>query len=198
MKKWAKILILYIVFIAGCTNPFSTRTPEDPDLSSTQPTSFNLQNDPNTLLAKIQQTYEFKDSKSYKDCFANPSVFPGGFLFIPDQNEASRLTNWILDDEERYFTNLVNKFDVVFDFNPEQAVPQPIPGTSDTMLLEFDYIITASDGILGTERYEGRSVMRLLKTPQEIWFIYRWLDLQEASKSDSTWSTLKANFRISS
>lgn len=198
MKRWAKISFLCIVFIAGCTNPFSTRTPEDPDLSSTQPTSFNLQNDPNTLLAKIQQTYEFKDSKSYKDCFANPSIHPDGFLFIPDQNEASRLTNWILDDEERYFTNLVNKFDVTFDFNPEEAVPQPIPGTSDTMLLEFDYTITASDDILGTERYEGRSVMRLLKTPQEIWFIYRWLDLQEASKSDSTWSTLKANFRISS
>ena len=198
MKRQILISMICVSFIAGCANPFSTRTPEEPDLDSTQPTSFNLQNDPNTLLAKIQQTYEFKDSKSYKDCFANQAIVPGGFLFIPDQNEASRLANWTLEDEERYFTNLVNKFEVTFDFNPDEAVPQPIPGTSDTMLLEFDYTITASAERQQPERYQGRSIMRLLKTPQEIWFIYRWIDLQEVSVSDSTWSTLKANFRISS
>ena len=89
-------------------------------------------------------------------------------------------------------------FPLGLDFDPTKAVPQPVPGTTDTMLLEFDYTITATAIGNQPERYQGRSIMHLLKTSQEIWFIYRWIDLQQVNVSDSTWSTLKANFRISS
>jgi hypothetical protein len=196
MRSYALTSFICFVFIIGCTNPFDTRTPEEPDPDSTQPTSFNLQNDPNTILAKIQQTFEFKDSKSYKDCFATPAIIPGGFVFIPDQNEASRFSNWTVAEEERYFIDFTSKFDVTVQFDPQQPVPQPIAGTNDTLILDFNYTITAAADRFPPELYRGRSVMRILKTPQEIWFIYRWLDLQETDTGDSTWSTLKANYSV--
>lgn len=201
MKKQIFIcIIICAAVVSRCTNPFSTRTPEEPDLGNGTGISDNsLQTDPNRVLEKIEQAFEMKDSRAYRACFADESFIGIGFSFIAEDTEMPRLTDWTLDDEERYFNNLVSSATVDFAVIPESPIPTPVSNSPDTLQLDYEYVISVTQLRASIERYKGRSIMRILKAPDELWYIYEWHDLRvsRASQSDSTWSTLKANFRIS-
>ena len=201
MKKQSFIfIIICAAVVLHCTNPFSTRTPEEPDLGSGTGISDNsLQTDPNRILEKIQQSFEMKDSRAYRACFADVSLIGVGFSFIAEDTEMPRLTDWTLDDEELYFNNLISSATVDFAVIPENPIPTPVSNSPDTLQLDYEYIITARQLRANSERYKGRSIMRILKSSDELWYIYEWHDLRVSrdSQTDSTWSTLKANFRIS-
>ncbi len=199
-KQFSIFVIICVSAVLHCTNPFSTRSPEEPDLGSGTGISDNsLQTDPNRILEKIQQAFEMKDSRAYRACFADASLIGVEFSFIAEDTEMPRLTNWTLDDEERYFNNLVSITSVDFLVSPENPIPTPVSNSPDTLQLDYEYLITTKQLRANSERYKGRSIMRILKFTDELWYIYEWHDLRVSrdSQTDSTWSTLKANFRIS-
>ena len=198
IKNIITTLAVMAFLFAGCTNPFSTRTPEAP--SGDTSIDRNLQTDPNQVLTKIQQAFQQKDTQAYQDCFADSTLTGSSFAFTPEQNESYRLNNWEITDERNYFFNLVNAeelqtVDIQYPGSP--AIPTPVTSSPDTLEIDFNYLITA-EFRTKTEMYQGRSILRILKSPEELWYIYEWLDLRNSSDiSDSTWSTLKANYRIS-
>jgi len=199
-KQFYIIFITCAAVLSQCTNPFSTRTPEEPDLRRGTGISDNsLQTDPNRILEKIEQAFEMKDSRAYRACFADKSLVGVEFSFIAEDTELPRLPDWTLDDEERYFNNLVSSATVDFAVIPESPIPTPVSNSPDTLQLDYEYVISVAQLRASNERYTGRSIMRILKAPDELWYIYEWHDLRvsRASQTDSTWSTLKANFRIS-
>lgn len=183
---------------AACANPFSTRSPENPESGSGQtPIDNTLQTNPNTILAKIAQTFRLKDSRSYLECFATETMIPGGFHFVPENDESARLSNWTVQDENNYFTNFTSIVQTAtIDFSNESP-PTPVRISQDTLQIDFNYLITAQFRT-NTERFQGRSIIRILKGSNQLWFIYEWEDLRlETDENPITWSTLKANFRYS-
>lgn len=196
MKRSAIIVLAVLLGTAFyCTNPFDTRTPEEPDPGG-QPTVGNgLQNTPNTVLTQIKLSFEEENSQLYQDCFADPLKIGATFMFLPEQDEATRLVNWTLDNEKQYFRNFINsdelkKVELTYNTLSEIQV------TVDTFKTEFTYEITA-EFITKTDRYQGRSILGLLRAQSnQLWYIYEWVDLRLGpEQSDSTWSTLKANYR---
>lgn len=192
------LFVLLTALLMHCTNPFTTRTPEAPEGDNTL--SRNLQTDPNTILTKIQQSFQQRDTQNYFDCLADTVQSRSGFNFIPEQAEADRLNNWQREEERTYFFNLINtdELDRLQVDILEQTFPAPVTTSPDTLEMDFTYLITVKFRTK-TERYQGRSILKILKSTGELWFVYEWLDLQgsDGNVSDSTWSTLKANYRIS-
>ncbi len=191
---------LFAIFCFGlfyaCANPFSTRTPETPNLGN-DISDNSLQTDPNRMLEKIQQSFELKDARSYRACFAEAALVGQNYLYIAENSEAARLINWGVDDEENYFLNLTSEGDVVLQFSPENPLPTPVSTSPDTLQLDFEYEISAVFQVR-TEHYRGRSVLKIFKAADERWYIFEWRDLlkQGGTAADSSWSTLRANYRI--
>ncbi len=180
----------------ACANPFSTRSPETPNLGN-DVSDNSLQTDPNRILEKIQQSFDLKDARSYRACFAEVALVGQAYLYISENSEAARLINWGVDDEENYFFNLTSDGDVVLQFTPEKPLPTPVSTSPDTLQLDFEYEIAVIFQ-QRAEHYRGRSVLKIFKAGDERWYIFEWRDLlkQSSTIADSSWSTLRANYRI--
>ncbi len=189
-----RLSIIFLLFFLCCTNPFATRNPDKP-AQNTNPQPVNsLQNYPDSVIWKMQYAFSEKNSNYYMDCLADPS-----FKYVPQQNESYRLTGWTRDDEYNYFNSLINNNDVVnlkLIIDKDKIQPAtPIGSSQDTMQTRFEYEIEINFK-LRKEYFRGQSILKLFRSQQSLWYIYYWEDLQITSDdADSTWSTLKANYR---
>ncbi len=200
MKKLIVIMLLVmLVGFTNCTNPFSTRNAEEPDLGSGRTVNGkSLQTNPDSLLRKVEKSFQFRDPQSYKDCLADSLEVGTEFHFVPEKDEQFRFLNWTRDDEVLYFTNFVNNQEIVStalmftDITPWTPIT---PSTQDTLQTSFNYLIDVKFRTK-RERYQGRSILRIFKSSTELWYIYQWEDFKlQTAVTDSTWSTLKANYR---
>lgn len=187
-------LLLFSVWT--CTNPFSTRNPEEPETGSDRP-SVNLQNDPDSLLSKLRQSFILKNVTYYQECLADSFQVNKSLLFIPDNREMDRLGNWDLSDETNYFNNLINAQDletIGINFDDHSDWIQT-PTSSDTLQVQFSYQIDVQFRTK-SENYQGRSLIKILRSSTSLWYIFHWEDFKLTSNEQSdTWSTLKANYR---
>lgn len=191
---WIVISGILLSVCLSCTNPFNTRTPEEP-ASDEPPTNTPLQNDPGTILDKIQLAFREKDIRLYSDCLADPSLVNASFIFLPEAQEISRFSNWTKADEINYFNNLVNN-DTLIQVKLEYNIETFKIIAQDTVQIDFSYSITA-EFRKKTESYQGRSILDILESSASLWYIFRWVDLRLDTDAliDGTWSTLKANYQ---
>lgn len=187
-----KICGFILIILIGCTNPFSTRDPKNPDQTNRVQTANSLQNNPDSLLAKLQYAFEESDINFYRECLADSK-----FIFIPQQDESFRLTLWTLQDETNYFNRLATNKNIermiLQLFNIQEWI---FTGSSqDTMQSRLSYEIELKFKTK-KELYQGESIFKIFRNSQSLWFIFYWEDLKlENNSTDSTWSTLKANYR---
>lgn len=191
------ILSIIFLFLVGCTNPFTTREPKPPDIiNPIQPIS-NLQTNPDSLLRQLQYAFQEPDWNYYDALMVDFSQFGINFIFVPQQDAAFRLQNWTRDDEINYFRKLIkdrNRNDLLLQVYSIEG-PVQIGASQDTLQIQFKYQIEI-DMIINKEYYQGQSIFRIFRSPQSLWYIYLWEDLQiSADKTDSTWSILKATYR---
>ncbi|MCK4894852.1 MAG: hypothetical protein KAJ16_13385 [Calditrichia bacterium] len=191
------ILSIIFLFLVGCTNPFTTREPKPPDIiNPIQPIS-NLQTNPDSLLRQLQYAFQEPDWNYYDALMVDFSQFGINFIFVPQQDAAFRLQNWTRDDEINYFRKLIkdrNRNDLLLQVYSIEG-PVQIGASQDTLQIQFKYQIEI-DMIINKEYYQGQSIFRIFRSPQALWYIYLWEDLQiSADKTDSTWSILKATYR---
>lgn len=192
-----KLLFVYLIFLAGCTNPFSTREPDTPALSTAPQAVNSLQNHPDSLFSKLKYAFKEKNVNFYLECIVDPARLNTGFTFIPHQNEMSRLLSWTRQDEYNYFNGMVNDENTVsLDLQIYSIQDWTLTGASqDTMQSRFSYEITLKFKTK-KEVYKGRSIFKILRSSQSLWYVYYWEDLQlEANQAGGTWSTLKALYR---
>ncbi len=187
--------ILFLGFCA-CTNPFSTRDPRPPLTTPIQPIG-NLQSNPDSLLKQLQYSFKEPNWNYYEALIVNPASFSINFVFVPQQDAAYRLQSWTRDDELNYFRNLTRdrtRNDLVLQiFNVKG--PVFIGNSQDTLQIHFDYQIEINL-LPAKEYYQGQSIFRIFRSPQSLWYIYFWEDLQlSGDTADSTWSILKATYR---
>ena len=181
-RSW--IILVLVLAVVRCTNPFSVRSPEPP--TTGQNIGFNLQANPDSLLSKIALAFVNSNAESYIECFAED-----GFSYLASPNEANRFGDWDLLSEKRYFEQLVlGVEDVTFS---RTAEPSRLLETPSSAELSFRYSI-AVKSTSKTERYQGESLLRIDQAGSGFWHITSWQDFS-AEGSDSTWSTLRANYR---
>lgn len=198
MKIKIYIIFGFLLFgVMNCTNPFSTRSPEEPIINSNNQIS-NLQTDPDSLLSKLRRSFILKDITDYQECLSDSFQVGKNFIFVPENREISRMTNWSLQDEKNYFNQLINSgelqnIDIIFY---DQTSWNNTPPTSvDTMETYFSYQMTFQFRTK-TEYYQGRSLIKILRSPASLWYIFYWQDFRiNPNDQFDTWSTLKANYR---
>jgi hypothetical protein len=192
-----KIFIILFFLIWGCTNPFGTRDPKTPQITIPIRPISNLQSNPDSLLKQLQYAFQEPNWNYYEALLVNPSQFSLNFIFVPQQDVAYRLVDWNRQDELNYFRKLItdkSRNDLLLQIYNVQG-PVQIGTSQDTMLMQFYYQIEINLTVR-KEYYQGQSIFRIFRSPQSLWYIYFWEDLQlTAGTADSTWSILKAVYR---
>ncbi len=192
-----KIWYIFLVFLVACTNPFTTRTPEKPTSSPGVKPANSLQTSPDSLFSKLKYAFRDRNVNYYLECLADVNTTHLPFTFVPQQNESYRLVAWTRQDEYNYFNRLISNKELdhitlqIYNLRPWNTVG----ASQDTLQTRFNYEIKL-DFKTRREYYRGESVFKILRSDQSLWYIFYWEDLAlTADQADSTWSTLKANYR---
>ena len=148
-------------------------------------------------MRQLQYAFQEPNWNYYDALLVDFSQFGIPFVFVPQQDAAFRLQNWIRQDEVNYFLKLIkdrNRNDLNLQVYSIEG-PVQIGASQDTLQIQFKYQIEI-DMLTSKEYYQGQSIFRIFRSPQSIWYIYLWEDLQISGDSaDSTWSILKATYR---
>jgi hypothetical protein len=195
-----KILKIVPAFIAiflffFCDSPFSTREPEQPKKSQS---SWIQATSPDYVLINLKNAMQEKNKSNYLRCLADTSVSSKEFLFFAEPAVANAnpgvFGRWDKEAESNYLNQLYSYLPkdslstVTFDRLKETTY-------QDSVVLFQNYTIKIQDKCDETICFKymtGQAEFRLLRTLDDLWYIFRWRDV---STSDSlTWSDLKARF----
>ncbi len=187
-----------LAFLLGCTNPFSTRTPEKPPIDTHSQPVNALQSSPDSLFKKLQLAFSDKNINYYMDCLSEEERTGVVFDFKPSENEIYRFIDWQRQNENNYFNRLVNTQDLqaikLQIFNNDQGWTLT-SDSQDTMQTQVSYEIMLQFK-LKKEYYRGESLFRVVRSPQSLWYVFFWEDFNSGNaNSDSTWSTLKYSYQ---
>ena len=190
-------LIIGIIFIIYCKNPFATREAEQP---STDQSSWRFPTDPVIVLENMKSAFQEKNVENYMKCLVDSSVL---FKFIPDAYEASNnpgiFERWDLSYEQTY----INK---IFTSIPDDSTRTLIFSTDftrndfpDSVQIRIDYTLDLHHVVSESYPKQGKGEADLwFNRRSGIWVITRWEDnetkIDSASTRLSSWSTFKASF----
>jgi len=187
--------LLVLTILVGCTNPFSTRDPE-------QPTSGGLSwvppRRPEIVLENLKTAILEQNIENYLRCLSDSTRQARPYRFIADPQVASEnpgtFENWTREDERAYFSQLRAQLP------PDSLrfltlVPVQTTQYADSALFIQNYTLTVrhtqqDHGVPGVVSGQARFWMGTDQFGD--WAIYRWED--RALGAAPTWSALKAIF----
>ena len=196
------ILLIAIAFLLStfCTNPFSTRDPEEPDESSTS-TVFNPAIDPEIVLINFSRAMEQKNIEEYMKCFINPDMdAPHTFVYEPEQYFKNDIVDtWTLDPEPNYFNQLTKSTQKDYPFinlsfkdslSLTPIITTSIDDSVESNSIEYELEVITSDS---SSTYRGITRFKLFHStsPPEHWHIYYWQDNAIDENYKSSWTYLK-------
>jgi hypothetical protein len=191
MRIYTAILIVLLLLVFGCRNPFATREPEPPtgeQLPLLEPTSAE------NVLKNLEISCEHMSINNYMDTLSED------FLFLPDPSDSDRFPGvfsqpWGREEESIFCQRLFDKemttlisFSSSVDSNA--TVIEGDPESGPECHYRYDYDI----GLIRTgapSRVKGSAEFSLRCDQQGNWIIFHWED----EKTDShTWGELRATF----
>jgi len=196
MKSYFTAAAIAVLFVAACTNPFTTRDVEDPKINQNsdtfdQPISSDIVID-NFRFALVQ-----KNISNYMNCLADPAQeYDYLFRFIPDPSiEMEKFYGWSLTDEKTYLNTVFNQsnsislefLDPVNFTNISQS-----PDSVQTNSFKYELRISFENE---ETLYTGMTRMKLAKNDNAMWAIYYWEDTKSSDSDMKSWSNLKANYK---
>ena len=196
--KFKAIQVLSLSILLNCyfcESPFATREPEKPvskQSSWVQPTS------PNYVMANLQNAILEKNISNYLRCLADTSNSSKSFRYTADPAVVNKspglFDNWNKENELIYLNQLM-----LYLPKDSSSVFTIISSREDTyqdsviLIQEYDLKVhfECQDQDCPREM-EGQAEFRLVRTPEDLWYIHRWRD--NATGDKPTWSSLKAKF----
>ena len=185
-------LLILVIFIS-CTNPFSVRDAEPPDILNDSYT-YERPTLSETVLINLRYAMTEKNRTNYKKCFIDANSSSNfTFKFLHDQRiEGSFFNDWSLNDEIQYFSDLSNSDTlktIKITFSDTLSHRQ-ISNHPDSVWTSFNYdlLITFDKSM---EIYKGQSIIKLVKDANSLWTIYYWEDRPNSDNYLNTWSVLK-------
>ena len=184
----AKILILlFVMFAVNSCSIFETREPEVPSNSAN---TFAPATTPDILFENLKAAFKEGVVENYLACLVDNATLNKEFVFQASStalNKYSALTNWSLNLERLYFTNIVslaeNKQMILLLENGSGIVQ------GDSALFSFDYTISVP---FETNQFEGSAEFTIFLDNRNQWFITRWRDIEKSNKQ--SWSELKGKY----
>ncbi len=188
MKKL--FFILFLLTLLSC-DVFETRNAETPEDTRSNYTSPFTRED---LISNLINSFSDKNAENYKKSFAMfPELVAKEFSFFPSSqalNQYQIWDNWNVDDEFRYFTNLVNstpsQYPINLSFSNELFSP-----TNDGFIYTSDYFISVPQLNSDPKTYSGSLRFNLTTNINNFWVIYSWEDIAESGSL--SWSDLKGS-----
>ena len=194
-KLFAKLLLMVFLVNSGCENPFATREPEAPvkiQSSWIQPTS------PSYVMINLKNAISEKNTTNYLRCLSDTSSAVKSFAFIPEPAVANAnpglFTRWGKDAESNYLnqlsTYLPKDSTASVDF---ERLKETIFQDSVVLLQSYQLKVEYKCDESSCPRvWRGQAEFRLIRTEEDIWYIYKWSDY--STGDDLSWSSLKAAF----
>jgi len=189
-------LIFLLILINGCTNPFTTRDIEEPDINNSsdifdQPISHEI------VLNNFRYAIIQKNISNYMNCFVEPSLAHNfTFTFAPDRSiESEKFLDWDLTYERIYLNTVFNQSTNISLEYLEEIIYTNISQSPDSVQTNsFKYELRIS---FENEEavYTGLARMKLTKNINAMWAIYFWEDSKLAEPETTSWSNLKANYK---
>ena len=191
-KKLKTGLILFLLTLSGC-GLFDLRDAESPVESRS---NFIPPTSPDIVISNLVSAISERNITNYLQCFVDSNFSEKRFSYVADANSASQypiLRFWTLTNERYYFTNVISS-------TPNSGTSalflsdMVINNTSDTAIVDSDYLLRfdhTKQNVSKTLKGQFRLIMAA--DSRNLWSIYKWIDFRK-TPSDTTWSTLKANF----
>ena len=182
--------ILFLLALVSC-DVFETRSPESPqNTRSNYTTPLSRE----TLISNLINSFSDKNAENYKKSFAMaPELTPNEFTFVPT-GQALNLyqiwEGWNVDDEFRYFTNLINSTPTQYPINLSLSNELYSP-INDGFIYTADYFISVPKLNADPEIYKGSLKFNLTTDINNFWVIYYWEDIPESGSQ--SWSDLKGS-----
>ncbi len=181
--------ILFFLTLISC-DVFVTRNPESPKDTRSNYTTPSTRE---TLISNLINSLSDKNAENYKKSFAVAPSSSVLFTFVPT-GEAFNLyqiwEDWGVDDEFRYFTNLVNSTPSQYPINLSLSNELYSP-ISDGFVYTADYFISVPKLNADPEIYKGSLKFNLTTDIYNFWVIYYWEDSPESGSL--SWSDLKGS-----
>jgi len=185
------VLLLFLVWLVGGCDMFSTRSPEPPD---TGQSAFIPPTSPDILLSNFISAFEERNPENYTLCLG----YESSYQFVPSANAVAIFSNifdnWDISSERRYFLAMVASLPT--GEKPFiQFIRQPLQSFPDSAIFIADYRVKIPIQTGETLDYAGQTQMTFFRSSTGLWSILRWVDLMESSSDNaSTWSNFKADF----
>lgn len=190
------LIILILLVLNSCKNPFATREAEPPTEGRT---SWQFPTDPLIVLQNMKVAIKEKNVENYMKCLVDSLNL---FHFTPDQYEASNnagiFEQWTLAHEQSYinrvFTSIPDDSARSLRFLNIQRSEFP-----DSALIRADYILEIHHILAQGYPTSGKGQVDFWFIRRSgYWMITRWIDFETKLDTTATrvpsWSTIKASF----
>jgi len=181
----------------ACVNPFTTRTPEQPEENNS---TFFSPDRPEDVFLNIQIAITEKNVENYIRSFVDTSRSDRRFTFVPDgavaATQPGTFLNWDLRDERRYLFQLFQEIpsDSVQSLRFEESGAPVILASTATFTQEYTLIVRHTRQRNNVAAlYRGQAIFQLERNDAGDWAIYKWEDF--GNGRDPSWSELKAFFQ---
>ena len=187
--------LILISFLSRCTNPFSTREPDEP-VSAHQ--SWVQPRQPDLVLENLRNAILELNSDNYMRSLSDTSKALPPFSFIPAPDVAAEnpgiFAEWGRENERSYFTVLsaITPLDSVHFISFKTS---KVDFSGETALIITNYTMRIhhtqqAQGIPAVVSGEAR--FTLMPDTFGDWAIVEWQDI--STEATPTWSIFKANF----
>jgi hypothetical protein len=184
------------LYFSACTNPFTTREIEDPEINKNSDI-FDQPVSPDIVLNNFRFSLLQKNISNYMNCLADPAQeYDFLFRFVADPTmEMEKFIDWDLN-YERIYLNTVFKQSTTISLEFLDPVTftniSQTPDSVQTNSFKYELrILFENEQIL----YSGFTRMKLAKNTNAIWAIYYWEDTKIDETDAKSWSNLKANYK---
>ncbi|MCA9731613.1 MAG: hypothetical protein H6696_19040 [Deferribacteres bacterium] len=186
---------LSLLFYFACTNPFTTREPEEPT-SAHQ--SWVQPRDEKSVIENLRNAILELNVENYVRSLSDTSKGLPAFRFIPAPDVAAEspgvFSSWNAENERSYFTTLsvLTPADSLHfvSFNDTQINPS---GITTLIISKYKLEMHHSQQSQGIPvLMEGEARFTLMADTFGDWAIVEWQDI--STENAPTWSALKANY----
>jgi hypothetical protein len=178
----------------GCRNPFSLRTPEDPDRTRStwmQPLY------PEAVLENLRSAVLERNADHFLQCLADPAYSTRRYRFEPDPETAAVhpevFVSWSREREESVMRQSFAMVpdDSVCTLEWREAVRSFIAADSAVFVYRYRLDLPHRQSA-PARRFEGLAEFRLAEDGRGEWSVFLWID--HAESAIPSWSMLKAFF----
>jgi len=193
MRKLLLPILLIILFVLHCTNPFEFRKSEEPENIGNNQTDEAPTTVPR-LFNKLKNAFNEKNVVKYMECLIDTSLVTTQYYqFVQDQTlPANLFVGWDLSAERSYINRVFNESESArLIYVDEPDADFDYIDSVETRFFNYEITLINND----TTFFRGKARMKLVRDALSNWAIYMWQDIRNDENFQNTWSRLKADKR---